>query len=82
MGVQETIMRSAIADITSLKKRGLGYGIFNTNFGIAIFLGSFLLGALYDQSVKKVIAAVLVLETIALVLFFVMVKNLKRKEDF
>ncbi|MFA6610719.1 MAG: MFS transporter, partial [Candidatus Omnitrophota bacterium] len=30
MGIHETIMRSAIADITSLKKRGTGYGIFNT----------------------------------------------------
>ena len=30
MGTHETIMRSAIADITPFDKRGTGYGVFNT----------------------------------------------------
>ncbi|MCX8094324.1 MAG: MFS transporter, partial [Candidatus Goldbacteria bacterium] len=33
MGAQETIMKAAIADITPIKKRGTGYGIFNFSFG-------------------------------------------------
>jgi MFS family permease len=49
MGIQETIMRAAIADLTSLKKRGTGYGIFNTIYGLAWFFGGWMIGLLYDQ---------------------------------
>lgn len=75
MGIQETIMRSAIADITSLNKRGTGYGIFNTAYGLAVFLGSFLLGFLYDRSVAFIIFAVILIELAALVVFFLMKKE-------
>jgi len=40
MGCHETIMKSAIADITPLGKRGTGYGVFNAAYGLAIFIGS------------------------------------------
>jgi hypothetical protein len=33
MGIHETIMRAAIADLTPIKRRGLAYGIFNTAYG-------------------------------------------------
>jgi len=75
MGIQETIMRSAIADITSLKKRGTGYGIFNTTYGLSVFLGSVLLGFLYDRSVAFIIFAVVLIELAALVVFFLMKKE-------
>ena len=48
MGVHETIMRSAIADMTPLHKRGTGYGIFNTSYGLALFGGAALMGLFYD----------------------------------
>jgi len=35
MGIHETIMRAAIADMTSPEKRGTAYGIFNTVYGVA-----------------------------------------------
>ena len=76
MGIQETIMRSAIADITSLTKRGTGYGIFNTTYGLAVFFGSSLIGLLYDRSVFFVIFAIIVIELIALVPFFLMRKEI------
>jgi len=74
MGTHETIMRSAIADITPLKKRGTGYGIFNTTYGLAIFLGSVLLGFLYDRSIFFVVTAVIVIECLALAVFLYMRK--------
>lgn len=79
MGIQETIMRSAIADITSLRKRGTGYGIFNTTYGIAIFLGSTLFGFLYDQSLTFVFWAVFILELIACFIFLLMRREILRK---
>jgi MFS family permease len=38
MGTHETIMKSAIADITPMKKRGTGYGIFNAAYGLAVVI--------------------------------------------
>ena len=49
MGMHETIMRAAIADLTHLKKRGFGYGVFNTCYGAALFAGAFITGLLYQR---------------------------------
>lgn len=50
IGTHETVMRSAIADITPFHKRGTGYGVFNTAYGFALLCGSALMGWLYDQN--------------------------------
>ena len=82
MGIHETIMRSAIADITSLEKRGTGYGIFNTTYGLAVFLGSVLLGFLYDRSIHFLIIAVMIFEVLAFILFFFMKREIKLQRSF
>lgn len=51
MGIQETILRAAIADLTVLSRRGLGYGIFNTSYGLALLAGGSLMGLLYEFSI-------------------------------
>jgi len=79
MGIHETIMRSAIADITSLNKRGTGYGIFNATYGLAFFLGSVLLGFLYDRSLAFFIAAIIFIECLALVAFFYMRREISKR---
>ena len=56
MGAQESIMRAAIADMVPINRRGTGYGIFNTGYGIFWFLGSALMGILYDISLISLIA--------------------------
>lgn len=50
MGAQESIMKAAVSEIIPRSMRSTGFGIFETGFGIAWFLGSWLLGALYDIS--------------------------------
>ena len=55
MGAQESIMRAAIADMVPINRRGTGYGIFNTGYGIFWFLGSALMGLLYDISLMSLI---------------------------
>jgi MFS family permease len=69
MGTHETIMKSAIADITPMKKRGTGYGIFNTAYGLAVFAGSATMGLLYDVSLTLVVALAVAVELAALVVF-------------
>ena len=48
MGAQESIMKAAVSQIIPKSMRSTGFGIFETGFGIAWFLGSWLLGYLYD----------------------------------
>jgi predicted MFS family arabinose efflux permease len=55
MGAQESIIRAAVADFVPTAKRGTGYGIFNAGYGICWFLGSALMGVLYDFSLPVLI---------------------------
>ncbi|MFA5199500.1 MAG: MFS transporter [Candidatus Omnitrophota bacterium] len=75
MGCHETIMKSAIADLTPIKKRGTGYGIFNSAYGLAIFIGSALIGLLYERSIGAVISVSIVIEIVAIGAFFVLKKE-------
>jgi MFS family permease len=75
MGAHETIMRSAIADLTPLKKRGTGYGIFNAAYGLAIFIGSAITGLLYEYSIFAVIFISIAVEIAAIPVFFIMRKE-------
>ena len=75
MGSHETIMKSAIADLTPLKKRGTGYGIFNTAYGLAIFIGSALVGFLYEYSIPVVIIISVAIEVVAIPVFYVLRKE-------
>ena len=75
MAVHETIMRAAIADLTSLKKRGTGYGIFNASYGLFIFFGSSLMGVLYELGVLWIALFTTVTELAALGIFAVMMRK-------
>jgi MFS family permease len=69
MGIQETIMRAAIADLTPVERRGFAYGIFNTAYGASWFLGSALMGRLYELSINYLILFAVVMELISIPLF-------------
>ncbi|MFB3778370.1 MAG: MFS transporter [Bryobacteraceae bacterium] len=56
MGAQESIMRAAVAGMVSRDRRGTAYGIFNAGYGLVWFLGSALMGVLYDVSIPSLIA--------------------------
>ena len=82
MGTHETIMKAAIADLTPLKKRGTGYGIFNTAYGLAMLIGSSAMGILYEVSIAWVIIFCVAVEIAAIPLYFYMKKCIatERKE--
>jgi len=71
MGIQETIMRAAIADLTPMERRGFAYGIFHTAYGASWFLGAALMGLLYEHSINYLILFAVVMELISIPLFFV-----------
>jgi len=66
MGAQETILRAALADLTSIKKRGTAYGIFNTLYGTAWFAGSLVLGWLYAMNLQALILFSVLMQVAAL----------------
>lgn len=76
MGIQETIMRAAIAAIIPPGRRGLAYGIFNTGYGAAWFLGSSLMGVLYGIAIPYAIAFAVALEILSLPLILMVRRNL------
>jgi MFS family permease len=55
MGAQESIVKAALAEMVPRHRRATGYGIFNTGFGLLRFLGSALMGILYDFSIWSLI---------------------------
>jgi MFS family permease len=55
MGAQESILKAAVASIVPKKNRSSGFSIFQTAFGISWFLGSWLMGLLYDNSLTCLI---------------------------
>jgi MFS family permease len=69
MGIHETIMRAAIADITPLSRKGTGYGIFNTLYGLAWLVGGGLMGLFYEISLFYLILFSVAMEIISLVIF-------------
>ena len=69
MGAQESIMRAAIALMVPKDKRGSGYGVFNTFFGVFWFAGSALMGWLYDLHVIYLVAFSMVAQFAALPIF-------------
>ena len=56
MGAQESIMRAQVATMVTSAKRGSAYGIFNTGYGLFWFIGSALMGILYDRSIFLLVA--------------------------
>jgi MFS family permease len=70
MGIQETIMRAAIADLTPIGRRGTAYGIFNTVYGGGWLLGGAVMGLFYDLSLNHLILFVIVMELISIPLLF------------
>jgi len=66
MGIQETILRAAIADYTHISKRGMAYGIFNTVYGmISWFAGSLCIGWVYGISIPLLIGFLVVMQLLA-----------------
>jgi MFS family permease len=80
MGIHETVMRAAIADLIPIQRRGSAYGIFNTAYGISWFFGSTLMGQLYGLSVKYLVMFAVVMEIISIPVFFMVKKSVSKAE--
>jgi hypothetical protein len=48
MGAQDATLRAGISQVVSMNKRGTAFGAFNALYGIMWFVGSLVMGKLYD----------------------------------
>ena len=71
VGVHESILAAAIATMVPSERRATAYGLFTAAFGLFWFLGSVLLGWLYDVSLPAMVSVAAVLE-VAGVPFFLL----------
>jgi len=78
MGAQESIVKAVIANLISAEKRATAYGIFNSIFGLAWFLGSALMGFLYDRKIILLVLFSVVAQLIAAAFFFVLYQKNKQ----
>ena len=69
MGAQESILKAAVTSMVPKASRATGYGIFECSFGIFWFLGSWLLGVLYDISIPAMIAVSVIAQLAAIPLY-------------
>ncbi|MEA4831335.1 MAG: MFS transporter [Oscillospiraceae bacterium] len=70
MGAQESILKAAVSSIVPKQSRSSGFGIFQTAFGICWFLGSWMMGVLYDLSPMWLVIFSVVMQCAALPFFW------------
>jgi len=78
MAAQESVMRAVLASVLPIEKRATGFGVFNAVFGLFWFLGSFLMGWLYDISLLWLVVFSVIIQSISIPFF---IKLLKYNDD-
>ncbi|HEX6803235.1 MAG TPA: MFS transporter [Terriglobales bacterium] len=69
MGVHESIIPAAVATMVPPQRRASAYGIFTAGFGLAWFVGSVVIGKLYDISVTGLIIFSVIAQLLAIPIF-------------
>jgi MFS family permease len=68
-GAQDATLRSGISQAVSMNKRGTAFGAFNAAYGVMWFVGSVVMGVLYDYSLIALVIFGVVAQLGAAVLF-------------
>jgi MFS family permease len=79
MGAQESILKAVVAKIVPKAYRARGYGVFATVFGLFWFIGSLIIGSLYDVSFVVLSLFVISMEVLGVITLFVLIKHLKKE---
>jgi len=70
MGIQESTLRAAVADLSGPTRPATAYGLFHAAYGVALLAGGAALGALHDWSVWGLVGLAMAAQAAAgLVLF-------------
>jgi MFS family permease len=69
MGVHESIIPAAVAPMAPLQRRASAYGLFTAGYGVFWFIGSAIIGILYDHSLPLTIGFCVVTQLAAVPIF-------------
>ncbi|NKR13610.1 hypothetical protein A5N17_21330 [Arthrobacter sp. D2] len=75
LGIHESTLRAAVADLVPAARRGTGYGIFTAIYGAAWLAGSTIIGALYSASITALIVFTVATQVAALAAFTPLLKR-------
>jgi MFS family permease len=76
MGVHESIIPAAVATMVPQQRRPSAYGIFTAGYGLFWFIGSVIIGRLYDVSISALIIFSVITQIVALPIFMYVRKRL------
>jgi MFS family permease len=80
MGVHESIIPAAVAAMVPVQRRASSYGLFTAAYGISWFVGSAVIGTLYDISLPALIAFSVIAE-LAAIPFFIALRHSPKTEN-
>jgi predicted MFS family arabinose efflux permease len=73
--VHESIIPAAVATMVPVQRRPSAYGIFTGIYGLFWFIGSVIIGRLYDVSLSALLAFSVAAQLAAIPIFFVVKKT-------
>lgn len=75
MGAHESLMRAIVGNMVPIDKRATAYGIFNMGFGLFWFLGSVLMGLLYDISIPLLVLFSILIQLMAIPVLWLVIRK-------
>lgn len=78
MGVHDSTMRAAVADLVPAHRRGAGYGTFTAIYGVAWLAGAAIIGYLYEHSLAAAVVFICAAQLLAL---FLLIPVLRRRVE-
>ncbi len=75
LGMHESTLRAAVADLVPAARRGTGYGIFTAIYGISWLAGSTIIGALYSASTAGLAVFTVATQLAALLAFLPLLRS-------
>jgi predicted MFS family arabinose efflux permease len=71
MSAQGSLFQAMLTGVIPPQKRSTAFGLFDTGYGIAWFLGSAMMGLLYDKSILAVVLFSVILQLAAIPVLFI-----------
>lgn len=75
MGAQESILKSSVAKLSTKENRSKCFGLFEGIFGLSWFIGSFVLGLIYEASMIAFIIIPIILQICAIIGYILSIRN-------
>jgi len=79
LGAQESIMKAVVAHMVPSHRRASAFGMFDCGFGVAWFVGSALMGFLYDHSIAALVVFSMSLQVLAVVWILMIGKRIGQR---